>query len=36
MKELDMGEVARRSGLPSSTLCYYEEKGLISSIVSAP
>jgi len=32
MKELDMGEVARRSGLPSSTLCYYEEKGLISSI----
>ncbi|POA19251.1 transcriptional regulator [Pseudomonas sp. FW300-N1A1] len=32
MKELDIGEVARRSGLPSSTLRYYEEKGLISSI----
>ncbi|AZD08956.1 Transcriptional regulator, MerR family [Pseudomonas chlororaphis] len=32
MKELDIGEVARRSGLPASTLRYYEEKGLISSI----
>ncbi|SER10671.1 MerR HTH family regulatory protein [Pseudomonas sp. NFACC02] len=32
MKELDIGEVARRSGLPTSTLRYYEEKGLISSI----
>ncbi|MCJ7956979.1 MAG: helix-turn-helix domain-containing protein [Pseudomonas sp.] len=32
MKEMDIGEVARRSGLPSSTLRYYEEKGLISSI----
>ncbi|UXZ24428.1 helix-turn-helix domain-containing protein [Pseudomonas sp. YeP6b] len=32
MKELDISEVARRSGLPASTLRYYEEKGLISSI----
>ncbi|WP_347927201.1 helix-turn-helix domain-containing protein [Pseudomonas helvetica] len=32
MKEMDIGEVARRSGLPSSTLRYYEEKGLIRSI----
>lgn len=32
MKEMDIGEVARRSGLPASTLRYYEEKGLISSI----
>ena len=32
MKELDIGEVARRSGLPASTLRYYEEKGLIRSI----
>ncbi len=29
--ELDIGEVARRSGLPASTLRYYEEKGLIQS-----
>ncbi|WP_300727658.1 helix-turn-helix domain-containing protein [Pseudomonas sp.] len=32
MKEMDIGEVARRSGLPASTLRYYEEKGLIRSI----
>ncbi|MGX5218387.1 helix-turn-helix domain-containing protein [Pseudomonas segetis] len=32
MKELVIGEVARRSGLPASTLRYYEEKGLIRSI----
>ncbi|RDS92112.1 MerR family transcriptional regulator [Pseudomonas fluorescens] len=32
MKEMDIGEVARRSGLPPSTLRYSEEKGLISSI----
>ena len=31
MKELDIGEVARRCGLPPSTLRYYEEKGLIRS-----
>jgi DNA-binding transcriptional MerR regulator len=29
---LDIGEVARRSGLPVSTLRFYEEKGLIESI----
>lgn len=32
MKELDIGKVARWSGLPASTLRYYEEKGLIRSI----
>ena len=32
MKVLDIGKVAQRSGLPASTLRYYEEKGLIASI----
>lgn len=32
MKKMNIGEVARRSGLPASTLRYYEEKGLIRSI----
>lgn len=32
MKDLDIAEVAQRSGLPASTLRYYEEKGLIASI----
>jgi DNA-binding transcriptional MerR regulator len=32
MTELDIAEVSRRSGLPASTLRYYEEKGLIVSI----
>ena len=32
MRELDIGEVARRSGLPASTLRFYEEKGLIASL----
>lgn len=32
MKALDIAEVARRSGLPASTLRFYEEKGLIRSI----
>lgn len=32
MQELDIGEVAQRSGLPASTLRFYEEKGLIASI----
>lgn len=32
MKQLDIGEVARRSGLPASTLRFYEEKGLIASV----
>jgi len=31
-KILDIGEVAQHSGLPASTLRYYEEKGLIQSI----
>lgn len=31
MQTLDIGEVAQRSGVPPSTLRYYEEKGLISS-----
>ena len=29
---MDITEVARRSGLPASTLRHYEEKGLIASI----
>jgi DNA-binding transcriptional MerR regulator len=29
---LDIGEVARRSGVPVSTLRFYEEKGLIASV----
>nr|WP_142124132.1 helix-turn-helix domain-containing protein [Pseudoxanthomonas sp. 3HH-4] len=29
---MDIGEVAKRSGLPASTLRYYEQKGLIASI----
>jgi DNA-binding transcriptional MerR regulator len=32
MKLLDIGDVAHRSGLPASTLRYYEEKGLIASV----
>jgi DNA-binding transcriptional MerR regulator len=32
MTELDIAEVARRSGLPASTLRFYEEKGLIASV----
>ena len=32
MKDLDISEVAKRSGLPASTLRYYEKKGLIRSI----
>lgn len=32
MKDLDIAEVARRSGVPASTLRYYEEKGLIASV----
>ena len=30
--DLDINEVARRSGLPASTLRYYEEKGLVASV----
>ena len=32
MKVLDISEVSTRSGLPSSTLRYYEERGLIASV----
>jgi DNA-binding transcriptional MerR regulator len=32
MQELGIGEVARRSGVPASTLRYYEERGLIGSV----
>lgn len=32
MRDLDIAEVAQRSGVPASTLRYYEEKGLISSV----
>lgn len=32
MQPLDITEVARRSGVPASTLRFYEEKGLIASI----
>src|SRR5262245_42789752 len=31
MIDLDIAEVARRSGVPASTLRFYEEKGLIES-----
>jgi DNA-binding transcriptional MerR regulator len=29
--KLDIAEVAQRSGIPASTLRFYEEKGLIAS-----
>lgn len=32
METLDIAEVAKRSGVPASTLRYYEEQGLITSI----
>jgi DNA-binding transcriptional MerR regulator len=32
MKDLDIAEVAQRSGVPASALRFYEEKGLIASI----
>ena len=32
MRELDIGQVSRRTGVPVSTLRFYEEKGLIASI----
>ncbi|PWI13194.1 MerR family transcriptional regulator [Streptomyces sp. Act143] len=32
MTVLDIGEVARRAGVPASTLRYYEEKGLITPV----
>src|SRR5215208_974477 len=32
MKSLDITDVARRSGVPASTLRFYEEKGLVASV----
>ena len=32
MGDLDIAEAARRSGVPASTLRFYEEKGLIASV----
>jgi DNA-binding transcriptional MerR regulator len=32
MKDLDIAEVAQRSGIPASALRHYEEKGLIASV----
>jgi DNA-binding transcriptional MerR regulator len=32
VRDLDIAEVAKRSGVPASALRYYEEKGLIASI----
>jgi DNA-binding transcriptional MerR regulator len=32
VRDLDISEVARRSGVPASALRYYEERGLIASI----
>lgn len=32
MIDLDIAQVARRSGVPASTLRFYEERGLIASI----
>ena len=29
---MDIAEVAKRSGVPASTLRFYEEKGLIASV----
>ncbi len=32
MRDLDIADVARKSGVPASTLRFYEEKGLIASV----
>jgi DNA-binding transcriptional MerR regulator len=32
MADLDINEVAKRSGLPASALRFYEEKGLVTSV----
>jgi DNA-binding transcriptional MerR regulator len=32
VSDLDIAEVAQRSGVPASTLRFYEEKGLIASV----
>jgi len=31
VRDLDIGEVAQRAGIPASTLRFYEEKGLVAS-----
>src|SRR4051812_4380584 len=32
MRDLDIGEVAKRAAIPASTLRFYEEKGLVASV----
>jgi DNA-binding transcriptional MerR regulator len=32
VRDLDIGEVAQRAGIPASTLRFYEEKGLVASV----
>jgi DNA-binding transcriptional MerR regulator len=32
MRDLDINEVAKKSGVPASTLRFYDEKGLIRSV----
>ncbi len=32
MRELDIGEVVKRSGVPASTLRYYEQLGLLHAL----
>jgi len=32
VRDLDIGEVAERAGIPASTLRFYEEKGLVASV----
>jgi DNA-binding transcriptional MerR regulator len=32
VRDLDIGEVASRAGIPASTLRFYEEKGLVRSV----
>jgi DNA-binding transcriptional MerR regulator len=32
VRDLDIGEVAKRAGIPASTLRFYEEKGLVAPV----
>jgi len=32
MRDLDIGEVSKRAGIPASALRFYEEKGLVASV----
>ena len=32
MRDLDIGEVAKRAGIPASALRFYEQKGLVASV----